>query len=188
MWACCWPCHDLARRRLPAGPSLNFCGVDLPLESGYTAASGSEITGPAYQLSWIYLDFGVMKTYPPEYVRLAKKKHKGAEANPFSCTLLDGPPAQGTRLSYATETGGMAYQYIVCGVAKGQPVLLDLTLPTRPRKNRRPARRCATGYSAGTVAATGSVRFTETEEDTARSMAARPYPLLTFDRTSTMRV
>ncbi len=117
-----------------AGPTPNFCGLDLPLESGYTAGSGYEITGPAYQLSWIYLDYGVMKAYPPEYVRLAKKKHKGTEAAPFTCTLLGGPPAQGTRLSYATETGGMAYQYIVCGVAKGQVVLLDLTLPTDPEK------------------------------------------------------
>ncbi|OWP62071.1 hypothetical protein CDA63_15970 [Hymenobacter amundsenii] len=124
----------LGQAQAPAAPTPNFCGLNLPLESGYTAVSGSEITGPAYQLSWMYLDYGVMKAYPPEYIRLAKKKHKGAESAPFTCTLRGGLPVQGTRLSYATETGGMAYQYIVCGVVQGQAVLVDMTLPLDPEK------------------------------------------------------
>lgn len=124
-----------ARAQAPAAESpLNFCGLSLPLENGYSAASSHEVAGPAYQLAWVYLDYSVMKAYPPEYVRLAKKKHKNVEATPFSCTLLNGPLAQGTRLAYPTETGGMAYQYIVCGVAKDQAVLLDLTLPLDPEK------------------------------------------------------
>ena len=122
------------RAQAPAGSPLNFCGLSLPLENGYTAVSSSEVSGPAYQMAWMYLDYNVMRTYPPERVRLARKKRKNVEATPFTCTLLDGPPAQGTRLAYATETGGMAYQYIVCGVVKGQPVLLDLTLPLDPEK------------------------------------------------------
>lgn len=122
------------RAQAPAGPQLNFCGLNLPLENGYTAVSSSEVTGPAYQLSWIYLDYNVMRTFPPEYLRLAKKKRKNVEISPFTCTLLDGPPAQGSRLAYPTEAGGMAYQYIVFGVAKGQPVLIDLTLPLDPEK------------------------------------------------------
>ena len=40
-----------SRAQAPAGPQLNFCGVNLPLESGYTAVSSSEVTGPAYQLA-----------------------------------------------------------------------------------------------------------------------------------------
>ncbi|SET33452.1 hypothetical protein [Hymenobacter actinosclerus] len=118
----------------PAGPTLNFCGLNLPLENGYTAVSSNEVTGPAYQLAWMYLDYSVMRTYPPEHLRLAKKKRKNVEVTPFTCTLLDGPPAQGTRLAYPTESGGMAYQYIVFGVAKGQPVLVDLTMPLDPEK------------------------------------------------------
>lgn len=122
------------RAQAPAGPQLNFCGLSLPVESGYTAVSSSEVTGPAYQLAWVYLDYNVMRTYPPEHLRLAKKKRKNVEMAPFTCTLLGGPPAQGTRLAYPTEEGGMAYQYIVFGVAKGQPVLIDLTLPLDPEK------------------------------------------------------
>ncbi|NVO85275.1 hypothetical protein [Hymenobacter terrestris] len=122
------------RAQAAAGSQLNFCGVNLPLENGYTAVSSSEVTGPAYQLAWVYLDYREMRTYPPEHVRVAKKKQKNVEVTPFTCTLLDGPPAQGTRLAYATETGGMAYQYIVFGIAKGQPVLIDLTLPLDPEK------------------------------------------------------
>lgn len=118
----------------PAGPQLNFCGLNLPVESGYTAVSSTEVNGPAYQLAWMYLDYNVMRTYPPEHVRLAKKKRKKVEVTPFTCSLLDGLPTQGTRLAYATEEGGMAYQYIVFGIAKGQPVLIDLTMPLDPEK------------------------------------------------------
>ncbi|MBT9395389.1 hypothetical protein KLP40_19645 [Hymenobacter sp. NST-14] len=118
----------------PAGPpSLNFCGVELPVESGCAPASSTELACTNYRLSWAYLDYKLMTAYPPEYIRLAKKAHKGAETQPFTCSLLDGPPAQGTRLAYVTDNG-MAYQYIVCAAVKGQPVLLDLTLSLEPEK------------------------------------------------------
>lgn len=117
-----------------AAATLNFCGVELPVNSGCTPASKSQLTCSTYDLSWMYLDFSVMRTYPAQYIRQAEKKHKGTEKVPFECTILDGPPAQGVRLSYPTETGGMAYQLIVSGVAKGQPVLIDLVMPIDPEK------------------------------------------------------
>ena len=118
----------------PSGiPTLNFCGVELPVESGCSPTSSTELTCTNYRLSWAYLDYRVMSTYPPEYIRQAKKEHKGTEMQPFTCSLLEGPMAQGTRLTYATESG-MAYQYIICAAVKGQPVLLDLTLSLEPEK------------------------------------------------------
>ncbi|MFD2785485.1 hypothetical protein [Hymenobacter rubripertinctus] len=118
----------------PAGvPTLNFCGVDLPVENGCSPTSSTEIACANYRLSWAYLDYRAMTAYPPEYIRQAKKEHKGTETQPFTCSLLNGPPAQGVRLAYATDNG-MAYRYIVCAAAKGQPVLLDLTLSLDPEK------------------------------------------------------
>jgi hypothetical protein len=114
--------------------TLNFCGVELPVSTGCSPISKSELTCATYSLSWWYLDFSVMKTYPAQYIRQQEKKHKGTEKQPFECSILDGPPAQGVRLSYPTETGGMAYELIVYGAAKGQPVLLDLVLPNDPEK------------------------------------------------------
>ncbi|MDU0368827.1 hypothetical protein ACFPAF_00345 [Hymenobacter endophyticus] len=114
--------------------TLNFCGVELPLESGCTSESKYQMACGNYQLTWMYLDFSLMKTYPAQFIKQAEKKHKGTEKQPFECVILDGPPAQGVRLSYPTEAGGMAYQLIVYGNAKGQPVLLDITLPIDPEK------------------------------------------------------
>lgn len=129
------PLRSWAQTPAEAAPvTLNFCGVELPVGTGCTPASKSELTCAAYSLSWWYLDFSVLKTYPAQYIRQQEKKHKGSEKQPLECALLEGPPAQGVVLSYPTETGGMAYELIVYGAAKGQPVLLDLVLPNNPEK------------------------------------------------------
>lgn len=125
----------LSTRAQTASPAtLNFCGVELPVESGCTATTRSQLTCATYQLTWMYLDFNVLKVYPAQFIKQAEKKHKGTEKTTFECTILDGPPAQGVRLSYPTEMGGMAYELIVYGTAKGQPLLLDLVLPNDPEK------------------------------------------------------
>lgn len=117
-----------------APATMNFCGVELPVESGCTPESKYQLNCGNYQLNWMYLDFSLMKTYPLQFIKQAEKKHKGTEKQPFECSILGGPPAQGVRLSYPTEAGGMAYELIVYGAAKGQPVLVDVVLPTDPEK------------------------------------------------------
>ncbi|RSK50147.1 hypothetical protein [Hymenobacter rigui] len=114
--------------------TLNFCGVELPVETGCTPNNKYQLTCGNYQVTWMYLDFSVMKTFPAQFIKQAEKKHKGTEKQPFDCVILDGPPAQGTRLSYPTDAGGMAYELVAYGIAKGQPVLLDIVLPTDPEK------------------------------------------------------
>ena len=127
----------MSRAQAPADvapTTLNFCGVELPVENGCTPNSKYQLTCGNYQFTWMYLDYNVLKTFPQQYIRQAEKKHKATEKQAFDCVILDGPPAQGMRLSYATEAGGMAYELIVYGIAKGQPVMLDLVLPTDPEK------------------------------------------------------
>ena len=112
---------------------LNFCGLNVPVEAGCTPSSKNQLTCTDYQLTWMYLDFAVLKTYPEQYARQMQKKHKNTDRQPFDCFILD-TPAKGFRLSYPTEQGGIAYQLIAYGIAKGQPVLIDLVLPTDPEK------------------------------------------------------
>lgn len=132
---CALPLQSQAQTSAEAPPpTLNFCGINLPISTGCTPVSSSELTCATYSMSWMYLDFNVLKVYPAQYIRQQEKKHKGTEKQPFECSILDGPPAQGVRLSYPTETGGMAYELIVYGTAKGQPVLIDLVLPNDPEK------------------------------------------------------
>lgn len=114
--------------------TMNFCGIELPVESGCTPESKYALTCGNYQLNWMYLDFSLMKTYPQQFIKQAEKKHKGTEKQPLECSILGGPATQGVRLSYPTEAGGMAYELIVFGAAKGQPVLVDVVLPMDPEK------------------------------------------------------
>ncbi|WP_426492165.1 hypothetical protein [Hymenobacter sp. 102] len=117
-----------------APATMNFCGVELPVEGGCTPESKYALTCGNYQLNWMYLDFSLMKTYPQQFIKQAEKKHKGTEKQPLECSILGGPMVQGVRLSYPTEAGGMAYELIVFGAAKGQPVLVDVVLPMDPEK------------------------------------------------------
>jgi hypothetical protein len=130
-----WALDCRAQAPTEAAPAtLDFCGVELPVENGCTSESKYALTCANYQLNWIYLDFSLMKTYPPQFIRQAEKKHKGTEKQPLECSILGGPITQGVRLSYPTEAGGMAYELIVFGTAKGQPVLVDVVLPTDPER------------------------------------------------------
>ena len=114
--------------------TLNFCGLDLPLDSGCKPISAYEVVCDTYKVSWVYLDFKVMQLYPPQYLKQLEKEHKGAEKQTLTCSLLGGPPVQAVRLSYPVETGGMAYHLVVFGVAKSQPVMINLILNTDPEK------------------------------------------------------
>ncbi|GAB2965473.1 hypothetical protein GCM10027048_39030 [Hymenobacter coalescens] len=115
-----------------AQPPMNFCGVDVPVPSGCTPESGYDLRCDKYQLSWMYLNFGQLKPVVEEVLKQEKKKHKGLEQRPMDGFILD-QPAQGYHLSYATETG-MAYQLIFYGTAKGQPVVVQLTMDVDPEK------------------------------------------------------
>lgn len=112
--------------------TVNFCGIDLTAPNTCTAESKYQVNCQGYQLTWMYLDYKMMQDFPEQFVRQIEKKHKHTERQPLECFIMD-QPAKGFRLSYPTETG-MAYELIAYGVAKGQPVMLQLTLETDPDK------------------------------------------------------
>lgn len=116
-----------------APASVNFCGLDLPLPANCSADSKYSVRSPEYQLTWMYLDYGMLRTFPEQFVQQIQKKHKHTERQPLEGFILD-TPAKGFRLSYPTEEGGMAYELIAYGIAKGQPVMIQLTLATDPEK------------------------------------------------------
>ena len=116
----------------PPEATLNFCGVNLVVPAGCTPESKYELRCDTYQLGWFYLNRGQLLPVVEDLVRTEKKKHKPAEQQTFDGFILD-TPAKGYRLSYATETG-LAYQLIFYGTAKGQPVVVQLTLDFDPEK------------------------------------------------------
>ncbi|OON69408.1 hypothetical protein [Hymenobacter sp. CRA2] len=107
-------------------PSLNFCGVDIAVPTGCAPDSKYELHCDQFQLMWLYLNPGQLNPVVEDMVRAEKKKHKPAEQQAFEGFILDAP-AKGYRLSYPTSMG-MGYQLIFYGVAKGQPVVLQLTM------------------------------------------------------------
>lgn len=118
----------------PPAPTVNFCGQNIEVPAGCSSSSGYEVKCDKYAITWLYMDYAVMKTAPEEYAKEMKKEHKRTDMAPFEC-FITGKPAKGYKLSYMTEAGGMAYQLIVSGVANGQPVLVQLTLDIDPYKN-----------------------------------------------------
>ncbi|GAA4385710.1 hypothetical protein [Hymenobacter koreensis] len=114
-------------------PALNFCGLDIPVSAGCTAASSYELRCTDYSLRWAYLNYAQMGAAAEEAARVVKKDHKKAEQEPLVGFILD-MPAKGYRLSYPTEATGMAYEIILYGVAKGQPVVVQLTMGVAPEK------------------------------------------------------
>jgi hypothetical protein len=115
-------------------PTVNFCGQNIELPEGCASVSPYQVTCDKYALTWVYMDYAVMKTAPEEFARQMKKEHKRTEMTPFDC-YITGKAAKGYKLSYMTDAGGMAYQLIVSGVTNGQPVLVQLTLDIDPYKN-----------------------------------------------------
>lgn len=113
--------------------TINFCGLDLTVPAGCTPESKYSVRCQEYQLVWMYLDYSMLRTFPDQFVQQVQKKHKHVERQPLECFILDAS-AKGFRLSYPTENGGMAYELIAYGVAKGQPVMVQLTLSTDPEK------------------------------------------------------
>jgi hypothetical protein len=118
----------------PATVKLNFCGQDLESPEGCVSQSPYQVKCDKYELTWLYMDYAVMRTAPEEFAKQMKKAHKKTDMMPFEGFIL-GKPAKGYKLSYVTEEGGVAYQLIVSGVANGQPVLIQLTLDIDPYKN-----------------------------------------------------
>ncbi|GAB2787917.1 hypothetical protein HNQ93_002662 [Hymenobacter luteus] len=129
LWAPGWTA--LAQEATPA--TLNFCGLDLPITAGCVPESKYAVRCQDYQMTWMYLDYGMLRTFPEQFMQQIQKKKKHLERQPLECTIL-GAPAKGFRLSYPTETGGMAYELIAYGVAKGQPVMVQLVLAVDPDK------------------------------------------------------
>ncbi|WP_400190763.1 hypothetical protein [Hymenobacter sp. B81] len=122
------------------GPALafgqaapNFCGVEMPLAAGCTTATGYELNCNDFELRWAYLNYNQMAAVLEGVTRDEKKKHKAVEQVPLQGFILDSP-AKGYRLSYVTESGGYAYQLIFTAVAKGQPVLVQLTMGIPPER------------------------------------------------------
>ncbi|MBC8083609.1 MAG: hypothetical protein H7Z21_10390 [Hymenobacter sp.] len=111
---------------------LNFCGVPIPVAAGCTSETGYGLRCDKYELKWAYLNYQQMGPVADEAVKAEMRERKQAEKTPLEGFLLD-MPAKGYRLSYLTDAG-MAYQLILYGVAKGQPVLVQLTLDLDPEK------------------------------------------------------
>ena len=116
----------------PTGVTLNFCGLPVAVPAGCTPESPYALRCDKYQLSWFYLNYGQLVPVVEEMVRTERKKHKPAEVQAFEGFVLD-MPAKGYRLSYDTDAG-LAYQLIFYGTAKGQPVVVQLTLDLDPEK------------------------------------------------------
>lgn len=117
----------------PETPALDFCGQNYPITSGCTLQSKYQLQCADYQLTWMYLDYGMLKTFPEQFVRQIEKQHKGAERQPLDCFILQ-KPAKGFLVTYPKPAGGMAYELIAYGVANQQPVMLQLTLENTPEK------------------------------------------------------
>ncbi|SMB98984.1 hypothetical protein SAMN00120144_3788 [Hymenobacter roseosalivarius DSM 11622] len=115
-------------------PTVNFCGQNIEVAGGCASTSPYQVKCDKYEITWMYMDYAVMRTAPEEFARQMKKEHKKTDMAPFECYIA-GKPAKGYKLSYMTEAGGIAYQLIVSGVASGQPVLVQLTLDIDPYKN-----------------------------------------------------
>jgi hypothetical protein len=121
----------LAQAAAPAA-TVNFCGVNLVVPAGCTPETNYSVRCERYQLNWFYLNHGQLLPVVETMVKVEMKKHKPAEQQAFEGFILD-TPAKGYRLSYAIE-GGEAYQLIFYGTAKGQPVVVQLTMDAYPEK------------------------------------------------------
>lgn len=111
-------------------PAINFCGLDFPVDTGCSPVSSYQLMCGNYQLTWMYLDYGMLTSFPGQFVKQLEKKHKGMERAEADYFILD-VPAKGYRLTYPTETGHN-YEMIAFGVVKGQPVMVQLTLANDP--------------------------------------------------------
>ncbi|TGE05987.1 hypothetical protein [Hymenobacter fodinae] len=106
--------------------------MDIPTPAGCTPDSKYQVRCEGYQMTWMYLDYKMLTDFPEQFVRQIEKKHKHTERQPLECLIL-GQAAKGFRLSYPSETG-MTYELIAYGVAKGQPVMVELTMDMDPEK------------------------------------------------------
>lgn len=123
----------LAAAQAPATDEVpNFCGVDIVLPAGCVVDSRYELHSDKYRLQWMYLNYPQLKPTAEEVVRHQKKQHKKTEVEPLDGFILD-QPVKGHLLSYATDAG-MGYELIFYGVAKGQPVLVQLTMEMNPER------------------------------------------------------
>jgi hypothetical protein len=119
-------------RTAAAQETPNFCGIDIALPAGCTADTKYGLRSDKYDLQWVYLTMPDLAPTVEAVLRQEKKKHKGLEKMPLDGFILN-QPAKGYRLSYPTERG-MGYQLLFYGVAKGQPLLVQLTLEADPEK------------------------------------------------------
>lgn len=125
-----------------ADAALNFCGLSIPVTAGCAPEAGCVLRCDKYELKWAYLDYRQIGTVADEVVKVEMKRYKEAEKAALEGFILD-MPAKGYRLSYLTDKG-LAYQLVLAGVAKGQPVLVQLTMDIDPEKTAdlpEPARR-----------------------------------------------
>lgn len=121
-----------AARGQGAEAALNFCGLSIPVVAGCTPEAGCVLRCDKYELKWSYLDYRQMAAAADVVAKTERKRYKESEQAPLEGFILDAP-AKGHRLSYLTDAG-MVYQLIFCGVAKGQPVLVQLTMDVDPEK------------------------------------------------------
>lgn len=125
------PGFCLAQAAAPAA-TINFCGVNLAVPAGCTPESSYSVRCERYELNWFYLNHGQLLPVVETMLKVEKKKHKPVEQQDFDGFILD-MPAKGHRLSYTIE-GGLAYQLIFYGTAKGQPVVVQLITDVDPEK------------------------------------------------------
>ncbi|RTQ51443.1 hypothetical protein EJV47_06465 [Hymenobacter gummosus] len=123
----------LAHAQAPAAQETpNFCGTDIPLPAGCVADNKYGLRCDKYELQWAYFNYPQLNPVVEAVLKQEKKKHKGMEQRPLDGFILD-QPAKGYHLSYPTDKG-MAYQLLFYGVAKGQPLLVQLTMEVDPEK------------------------------------------------------
>ena len=112
--------------------ALNFCGLNIPVAAECKPEAGCVLRCDKYELKWAYLDYQQLDPVAEKVVKHEMKQYKQAEQMPLEGFIL-AMPAKGYHLSYLTDAG-MAYQLIFYGVAKGQPVLVQLTMDVDPQK------------------------------------------------------
>ncbi|MBC6698723.1 hypothetical protein H8B14_11390 [Hymenobacter sp. BT190] len=82
----------------------------------------------------MYINFADLRETPKAYAKQQMKKLKGDDMQEITVFIQDNP-AKAYKFNYQTERG-MAYDVLAYGIAKGQPVMIELTLDVDPSSNK----------------------------------------------------
>lgn len=117
-----------------ASTSLNLCGQSYAAPAGCVALTEHELACEGYQLSWVYLDARDYRSAAEQYIAQIRHELKGAKQEPIDCFVLD-KPTKGYKITYKIPDG-LAYQLLAYSVVNGQPLVIQLKLPSEPISNQ----------------------------------------------------